>query len=311
MKIITLTLNPAFDLHCFAKNFAPYRESLADITATEAGGKGVNISRALTANGVESTALVVLGDENGDAFRRALAADGIDCLPIVQRGRIRENITLHTEGAPETRISFRGFSADASLLNRVADLLDAKLTPDTVVTFTGSLPSGVGVAHAKRMLLAMKEKGAKIVIDSRSFGLDDIREVRPWLIKPNEEEIPLYSAQPVTDLASAADAARELRGEASENVMISLGGAGAVLATADGVFAASAPSIEVRSTVGAGDSAIAGFLAAANEGLPYPEMLRRAVCFGSAACMTEGTRPPSGAAVAALEKDVKVWRIGT
>ena len=309
MKIVTLTLNPAFDLHCHTKNFAPYHENLADITANEAGGKGVNISRALKENGVESLALVVLGDENGDAFRRALTADGIDTLALEVKGRIRENITLHTDGAPETRISFRGFSADASLLDavlmRIGDMIDG----DTVVTFTGSLPSGVGVPEAKRMLLAMKAKGARIVIDSRSFSLDDIREVHPWLIKPNEEEIALYSTHSVTDLESASAAARELCRQISENVMISLGGAGAVLATKDGVYAASAPKIEVRSTIGAGDSSIAGFLSAASEGLSYPEMLARAVSFGSAACMTEGTRPPESKDVAKLLGEVSVKSI--
>jgi 1-phosphofructokinase family hexose kinase len=310
MRIVTLTLNPAFDLHCYTKSFAPYHENLADITANEAGGKGVNISRALTESGVASKALVVLGDENGDAFRRALDADGIDCLSLTVKGRIRENLTLHTEGAPETRISFRGFSADASLLERVSAHLDGMIDSDTVVTFTGSLPSGVGVSDAKKMLLGMKAQGAKIVIDSRSFSLEDIREVHPWLIKPNEEEIALYSTHSVTDLESAATAARELSEQISENVMISLGGAGAVLATEDGVFAASAPKIEVRSTIGAGDSSIAGFIAAASEGLPYPEMLRRAVSFGSAACMTEGTRPPERDATEALIKTVEVRRVG-
>ena len=306
MKIITLTLNPAFDMHCFAKNFEPFHENLAEVTALEAGGKGVNVSRALTFLGVENKALVVLGKENGDSFRRALIDDGIDCICIEVDGRIRENITLHTDNNPETRISFRGFSADSSLLRRVCDTLDGEIDADTVVTFTGSLPAGVSVAEAREMLVEMKAKGAKIVIDSRSFKLDDIKAVRPWLIKPNEEEIALYSNLKVTDLESAATAAAELRKSASENVMISLGGAGAVLACEDGIFSANAPEIEVLSTIGAGDSSIAGFIAAAKSGLSYSDMLRNAIAFGSAACMTEGTRPPEKDGVAKLLEKVVV-----
>ena len=101
-------------------------------------------------------------------------------------------------------------SADSSLLSRVCDALDGEIDTDTVVTFTGSLPAGVSVADARDMLLEMKAKGAKIVIDSRSFKLDDIKAVRPWLIKPNEEEIAMYSALEVNDLESAAIAAAEL-----------------------------------------------------------------------------------------------------
>ena len=306
MKIITLTLNPAFDMHCFAKNFEPFHENLAEVTALEAGGKGVNVSRALTFLGVENKALVVLGKENGDSFRRALIDDGIDCICIEVDGRIRENITLHTDNNPETRISFRGFSADSSLLRRVCDTLDGEIDADTVVTFTGSLPAGVSVAEAREMLVEMKAKGAKIVIDSRSFKLDDIKAVRPWLIKPNEEEIALYSDLKVTDLESAATAAAELRKSASENVMISLGGAGAVLACGDGIFSANAPEIEVLSTIGAGDSSIAGFISAAKSGLSYPDMLRNAIAFGSAACMTEGTRPPEKDGVKELLEKVVV-----
>ena len=306
MKIITLTLNPAFDMHCFAKNFEPFHENLAEVTALEAGGKGVNVSRALTFLGVENKALVVLGKENGDSFRRALIDDGIDCICIEVDGRIRENITLPTDNNPEPRISFRGFSADSSLLRRVCDALDGEIDSDTVVTFTGSLPAGVSVAEARDMLIEMKAKGAKIVIDSRSFKLDDIKAVRPWLIKPNEEEIALYSDLSVTDLESAATAAAKLCKSASENVMISLGGAGAVLACEDGVFSANAPKIDVLSTIGAGDSSIAGFIAAAKKGLSYSEMLRYAISFGSAACMTEGTQPPRAEHVKELLPSIQV-----
>ena len=104
MNIITLTLNPAFDVHCFIKGFAPYHENLATITENDAGGKGVNISRALTSCGVENLALVVLGEENGESFTRSLEADGIIYRSISVKGRIRENITVHTDNAPETRI---------------------------------------------------------------------------------------------------------------------------------------------------------------------------------------------------------------
>ena len=305
-KIITLTLNPAFDVHCFVEDFQPFHENLVASATNEAGGKGVNISRALTANGVGNTALVVLGDENGDAFKKSLEADGIDTVEITLRGRIRENITIHTNNAPETRISFRGFGADASLLDRVREALDKEVDSDTVVTFTGSLPAGVSVSEARELLCEMKAKGARIVIDSRSFTLDDIKAVRPWLIKPNEEEIALYSALEVCDLKSAARAADELRADCADNVMISLGGAGAVLACEDGVFSASAPKIEVLSTIGAGDSSIAGFIAAAREGVPYSDMLARAVAYGSAACTAEGTRPPEQDTVKTLLEKVKV-----
>ena len=292
MKIITLTLNPAFDVHCYCEHFEPFRENLARIVDRDAGGKGVNISRALTANGVQNTALVVLGEQNALDFCHSLDEYGINYEQIVVSGRIRENITLHTADSPETRISFAGFDTDDSLLERVMDVLDAQIDSDTVVTFTGRVPAGISVGTAKDMLKKMSARGARIVIDSRSFSLEDIIDCRPWLIKPNDEEISMYSEIRIADLADAARAARALREQGIENVMISLGALGAVLACEDGCFCVNAPSVEVLSTIGAGDSSIAGFIMGLSLGEGIEGALKRAVAFGSGACLTAGTNPP-------------------
>lgn len=309
MNIITITLNPAFDVHCFAEHFNPFHENLARITDKSAGGKGVNISRALTANGVENTALVVLGDENADDFRRCLLEYGMNVKEIVVKGRIRENLTLHTSDSPETRISFAGFDADDTLLQKVEEALEGMLDCETVVTFTGRIPEGITLTAVKKMLIGMKNKGAKIVIDSKSFGIQDLIDCRPWLIKPNDEEIVDYCDSKVDSLEDAANAAEKLRALGIENVMISLGYKGAVLVCEDGRLAASAPSVEVLSTIGAGDSSIGGFVAAFKNGGAYSDMLKCAVCYGSAACMTRGTEPPLKQDVEELLKQVEIKNI--
>lgn len=306
MKIITLTLNPAFDVHCHAPAFAPYRESLATVTSRDAGGKGINISRALTANGIGNTALAVLGEENGEEFRSILAAEGIHVRALTVAGRIRENFTLHTEGMPETRISFSGFSADSALLCRVREALEPLLDGETVVTLTGRIPEGIPMEELEAFLLRLRETGVRLVIDSKSFALSDLAACRPWLIKPNEEEIAEYLGKRISTLAEAAAAAQDLHRTGIENVMISLGGEGAVLACREGTFAANAPAVEVRSTVGAGDSAIAGFLAALALGLSEAEALRLSVAYGSAACLTEGTQAPQASEIRALSEQVRV-----
>ena len=147
------------------------------------------------------------------------------------------------------------------------------------------------------MVKNFQAKGAKVVIDSRSFSKENLFASNPWLIKPNEEEIGMYTDIEVTDFASAAKAAKQIRSMGIENVIIS-SSKGAVLACADGTYVAYAPKITVASTIGAGDSSIAGFLASGAKGNSYAEMLKNAVAYGSAACMTEGTRPPLPADVA-------------
>ena len=125
MKIITLTLNPAFDVHCFCDNFKPYHESIAKITSKEAGGKGVNISRALTVNGIENLAVVIVGKENGEEFCKTLEKDGLTVGAVWTNGRIRENITLHESQNRETRISFDGFVCEKSILTQVNEKIGA------------------------------------------------------------------------------------------------------------------------------------------------------------------------------------------
>jgi len=310
MKIITLTLNPAVDLHCYIENFAPYHENLAHYTAKPLpGGKGVNISRALTVNGVDNLAFVVLGEENGAAFRQELIDVGMHVRSITVPGRIRENMTVHTNNAEETRISFAGFSADESLLARVeADLLD-EIDGETFVTFTGRVPEGIPMEATKGFLRALEEKGAKIVIDSKSFGLTDLIEAKPWLIKPNQEEISEYLGREIETFEEVFRVAQSLYEQGIANVMISLGEQGALLVCEEGGFIATPPAIDAVSTIGAGDSSIGGFLAEAVKGASGEQMLRGAVSYGTAACMTEGTQPPRAEDVKAVCERITVRRI--
>lgn len=290
MKIYTITLNPAYDIHAFAKSLSIGRENRAEIKSRDAGGKGINISRALTYNGVKNTAIVVLGEENCADFEDSLAADNITYISIKRSGRIRENLTVHTESG-ETRISFEGFSVNNSVLAEIAEKICAD--SETVVTFTGSVPKGVDMTEIKRFLTFLKSAGARIVIDSRSFTLPDLKDVKPWLIKPNSEEIAEYSGKNVEDFSDCLEFAQEMNREGIDNVMISLGDKGALLVNQYTVATAIPPRINVLSTIGAGDSTIAGFIASCAEGKSPEECLRTGVAYGSAACLLEGTTPPT------------------
>ena len=306
MKIITITLNPAFDVHCSAEHFEACHENLATITEREAGGKGVNISRALAMNGVDNLALLAVGDANGADFCRELDKDGMKYDAIELKGRIRENITIHTKDAPETRLSFTGFATDESLLAKFEEKLLPMLESGDIVTFTGSVPSGISIAAVKGFIAKIKNTGAKVVIDSRSFKKDDLIETKPWLIKPNEEEIAVYLGREIDSFESVMDGAKALYESGIENVMISLGSKGALLVCADGAFIAHPPKIKAISTLGAGDSSIGGFLAAAAAGKGSDEMIKTAVSYGSAACMSAGTRPPVPADVERVYREVTV-----
>ncbi len=309
MNIITLTLNPAFDVHCTAEHFAAEHENLAVIDEREAGGKGVNISRALTFNGVPNLAMIAVGEDNGDDFCRELDKAGMNYSKITLSGRIRENITIHTKDAPETRLSFTGFDTDKTLLDKFYDMLAPMLDKGDIVTFTGRVPSGIEMADVKAFLADIEAVGARVVIDSRSFSKADLVECRPWLIKPNEEEIAEYLCREIDSFESVLDGAVALHAEGIENVMISLGAKGALLVCSEGCFIAKPPKIRALSTIGAGDSSIGGFTAAAARGADSAEMLKTAVSYGSAACLTSGTKPPMADDVKAIYAQVVVEKI--
>lgn len=289
MRIYTITLNPAYDIHAYTAHFEPFHENLAETLSRDAGGKGVNISRAMTVWGTPNTALVVVGNDNSADFLSQLDKAKMSYEVFERKGRIRENLTLHTSDSDETRISFSGFSADESLLFEAEEKIEPE---NSIVTFTGRVPKGISMSAVKSFLKSLSQRGAKIVIDSRSFTLEDIFEVNPWLIKPNQEEISEFFGQSISTVQEATEKAREIGSRGVKNVMISLGASGALLFDGKRVYTAKPPKINALSTIGAGDSSIAGFISAYSEGKSSAECLRLAVAFGSAACLTEGSLPP-------------------
>lgn len=303
MKIYTITLNPAYDVHAYAEHFAPFHENLAQVTSREAGGKGVNLSRALKNGGTENTAVVVLGKDNCGEFKAELEAAGLDTLLLEKPGRIRENLTLHCADQPETRISFSGFAVDDSLLDEVTALL--AVDTDTIITFTGRVASGMSMDKVKAFLKGLQKKGAKIVLDSKSFSIEDIFEVQPWLIKPNQEEISEYLGCEINTIDDAKDKAKVFADHGVTNVMVSLGEQGAMLLNDGRCYIATPPVINAISTIGAGDSSLAGFIAAAVSGRDSCDCLKNAVTYGTAACLTEGSLPPTAEDIATIYTQVQ------
>ena len=288
MKIYTLTLNPAYDVHAFAKSLTLNCENLAQIESREAGGKGVNISRALCNGQIPNTAIVVLGKENGDEFKNAISE--VNCVLLEKEGRIRENLTFHLENGTETRISFSGFPVDDGILEEVLD--NIAIENDTIVTFTGRIPSGVSKDKVKEFLKILNKHGVRIVLDSKSFTIEDIFEIKPWLIKPNQEEISEYLGCEIKTLEQVLEKAAIFTERGIINTMVTLGEKGAALLTQDKAYIATCPQIDAISTIGAGDSTIAGFIAGAYACESANECLKTAVSFGTAACLTAGTLPP-------------------
>ena len=307
--IKTITLSPAFDLHYQLDRFEIGRENSVTKAVKNVGGKGINTSRALTANGVENTAYVILGKENGEAFEDELKKENISYVPFYGEGRIRENITLHHGG--ETRICLDGFPPDGEMLSALGACMLDHGVEDCFVSFGGRIPKGLSVECVKAFLKRLGAAGAKLILDSQSLLPMDLREIGPHLIKPNGQEIRELYGKQADSLEDAAKAARDLvQGGLSKEVMISLGERGAVWSDGERCLAVRVPSLpDCSSTIGAGDSMIAGYLAGSAAQLDIEKTLALAAAYGTAACMREGTLPPLPMDVRRILQNTPVFSI--
>lgn len=305
MKIITITLNPAFDIHYEMKDFKLYEQNYVDSVLVSAGGKGINISRALLRNKIDSTAYIILGKENAPSFVSQLETEGLNFKGIYCEGRIRENITIHTPCSLETRIC----RDDFYLSNKVLDQLFAELRQvvgeDTILTFSGRIPKGVSLDYMIYLLKELKNRHCLLVVDCNSFSMEAIMSIKPWLIKPNEQEIQELFGKHINTTEQAIEVAVKTHEKGIENVIISMGEKGAVGAFDGIVCIAEVPHIIPLSTIGAGDSLIAGFIGAYVKGFSYEECFINAISFGTAACLAKGTDPPEPEYVEIIKQSIK------
>lgn len=316
--ILTFTANPSIDRT--AELSAPLeRGGVNRIRAVDdgPGGKGVNVSRALRLADVAT--LAVLPSPTSHPLVDALDRADVPRLAVPVTSRVRTNITLTEDDGTTTKINEPGALLDPAALQTLRDTLVEQAAAARWVALCGSLPPGPAADWYADLVEALRATPASIAVDTSDDPLVGLSQrmpaAAPDLLKPNAYELAqltgadgdeLESAAAAGDFGPTVAAARRLVDRGVRYVLATLGGAGAVLATADGAWTAVPPRIVPISTVGAGDSSLAGFLLAHVRGDSPADCLRTAVAYGSGATALPGTtvpRPdqtdPSGATVAA------------
>jgi len=300
-RIITLTINPAIDVHISLDSLSVGSDHLGRVTARDLGGKGVNVSRALSSLGVESACLLSLGRENGAEFASGLVKQGLNVEYILVDGAVRENLNIHsTEG--DTVIATAGPILSPSDILHVKQMLLSKINGPTILVFSGRIAAGTDKESVIEMLLSARERGAELILDSRSLNKEDIIRLSPLMIKPNLDEARVLLGSEINDPIKAA---AELLTLGTKYVLLTLGKKGLVLANGEDVAVQSALDIKAVSTVGAGDSTVASFIYSYLCGLDLGGAARHAVATSAAACMTEGTLPPDPCQIKALLDKIK------
>ena len=308
--IVTLTMNPSVDRS--ASLAAPLTLGGVNRIAEShdsPGGKGVNVARVLAAGGIEATA--VFPAPRHDPFVTMCAESGVPATVVPAEGPVRVNLTLADPDGTTTKINAPGPVATAEMLDRVRADVAGLAGRATWVVLSGSLPRGVPAGFYADLVTELRGAGARLAVDTSDAPLAALAarfpSAAPDLVKPNGEElgqlagvdgVELERRAADGDLAPVVETARTLRATGVGAVLVTLGGAGAVLVGGgdddDEAWFATTPPVRVRSTVGAGDSALAGYLLADARGAPPEERLAWAVCHGSVAASLAGTGLPLG-----------------
>ncbi len=287
--IYTLTCNPALDCTVRLGDLQQGEINFVDGCALTPGGKGVNVSRILTALGVENTALGFVAGGNGGMLESALQKMGLTTAFIhLDEGQTRINVKLY--GDTETELNAPGPIVPVEAVERLERQLRGAVTAADAVCLCGSLAPGMPVDTYGRLMAQLHGLGiTHTVVDTTGAALLAALPERPWLIKPNREELAALVEQELPTLESVIAAAESLMERGAQHVLVSMGGDGAVLCTADGGrLYQPTPDGEVVGTVGAGDSTVAGFVAGYSRTGHADEALRLGVACGSATAFAEG-----------------------
>ena len=289
--IVTVTLNPSLDRTIEVDRLA--RGCVQRVTAArlDPGGKGVNVARALLANSVPALAVLPVAGAEGDQLVALLKQEGVDGAVVPVLGRTRSNIAIAEADGAVTKLNEPGASLSADDLEVLAGKVLAVAVPGTWVVLCGSLPPGLQDDAYAILTHRFVTAGLRVAVDSSGPALRAAVAAGPELVKPNADELAEAVGRPLHSRSAVVDAARELQQLGARTVLVSLGSDGAILVD-EFVVAGESPVDEPRSTVGAGDALLAGFLAGRSSGMSRREAFAEALAWGAAAVRLPGTRMP-------------------
>ena len=331
--IVTLTANPSLDRTVALPGPLERGEVQRAVSVRqESGGKGVNVSRALVTSGLET--LAVLPGAESDPVLAGLREEGVPFASLAIHEPLRTNVALTEPGGVTTKINEPGPVLAEDAQEALISLLLERSRGASWVVLAGSLPPGVPADFYATVTRRLRNADAgagvpMIAVDSSGAPLaaavaSDATEAasgKPDLLKPNAEELAELAAAAGSSSASTAEeleadpyaaaaAAAAVVRSGVGAVLATLGSKGAVLVTADGAWLATHPPVTAVSTVGAGDSSLAGYLLAASQGAAPADCLRQAVAHGAAAASLPGSTVPAvhqttpdAVTITALRKD--------
>jgi len=289
--IVTLTLSPTLDKSTSVDRIFPEQKMRCASPAVEAGGGGINVSKALRNLGGDSVAVFPAGGPQGMMLRDMLTAGGVPCKVLETEQGTRESfIVVETTTNHQYRFGVPGAALREAEGLRCLEMIGNLSPRPGYLVASGSLPSGLPddfYAHAARLA---RQLDAKFILDTSGEPLKLAVNEGVYLLKPNLGELSSLAGMESLEFDQVGEVARDvLNRSRCEVIVVSLGPSGALLVTRDGDELVPAPTVRKRSTVGAGDSMVAGMTYSLARGKTLREAVRYGVACGTAATMTPGT----------------------
>lgn len=289
-SITTLTVNPSLDKSTHFTGLIPEKKIRCEKPRYDAGGGGINVSKAISKLGGNSLCVFTSGGSTGELLEELVANEGIETSVLKTKNWTRENfIAFENATKAQYRFGFPGneFSDEEkdSILSTISELKTSYLV------ISGSLNEGLEPNFYQKIIEIAKKSNTKVIVDTSGEALEKVVETGVYLIKPNIGELAKLIGVERLELPQVEHAAKDLIAKGSaEIVVVSLGADGAILVTKDETHLVKAPKVEKKSTVGAGDSMVGGMVWALSQNKSLKEVIQLGVCCGTAATMNEGTQ---------------------
>ncbi len=282
--IYTITLNPALDYNIQFEKFETGALNHAKLSYFLAGGKGINVSKVLKNLGKDSIAMGFVGGFTGEYIKKELVQNGINYDFIDLSENTRVNIKLK-DNSHETEIAGNApeisKEKQAQLFNELK-----KIKSGDIVVLAGSIPKGVPKDFYKKIINELN--GVKVILDTRGEAFNEGIKAGPFLVKPNIHELEEYLDKKFESIEDIVAGAKELIEHGAQNVIVSMGGEGSLFLAGEKAYLGNIPKGELKNSVGAGDSMVAGFVSALVEGLDLEKAYKRAIASGSATAYSYG-----------------------
>lgn len=304
-RVLTVTLNPALDLTVQLPALRLGEVNRSDNLQVHAAGKGLNVAQVLADLGHQLTVTGFLGEANAQPFEQLFSARGFADEFVRVAGETRSNIKLAEADGRITDINGPGLEVGGAQRDELLARLERLVPGHELVVVAGSLPRGVEVPWFVELLQRLVRLGARVALDTSGAALREGLALSPWLIKPNEEELAQARDLDPADAQALADEARRLNARI-EHVVMSQGAAGVSWFSTAAAWHAQPPKVRVVSTVGAGDSLLAGMLHGLLAGWPAERTLAHATAIAAQAVGQVGFGITDRAQLAELEAAVRL-----